>query len=76
MSSDLREFDWATREIARLTARLRSAVERRDQAAKRLHASGEWTYQQLADLSTRKGVPLSMRRIAQIVYGRPEREKR
>ena len=72
----LKEFDKATREIARHTGRLKDATETRDQAAKDLYAAGEWPYRQLAERSTKLGVPLGLPRMAQIVRGRPERKKR
>jgi hypothetical protein len=71
MDDSLKEFDKATRDIARLKA----ATERRDQAARELHASGEWTLKALAERSTEKGVRLGLAQMGHIVQGRASRKK-
>jgi len=70
-TSPLRAFDQATRDIARA----KRAIERRDQAAKQLYGTGNWTYQALAERSTKNGVPLTLGRMHHIVHGRADRRK-
>jgi hypothetical protein len=67
----LKAFDRATREIARL----KDATARRDQAARDLYATGDWTLKALADRSTAKGAPLSLSAVGHIVHGRASRRK-
>jgi hypothetical protein len=72
MSDDpLKAFDKAARDIARLN----DATERRNQAARDLYATGDWTFKALADRSTAKGAPLSLAAVGHIVQGRRSRKR-
>jgi hypothetical protein len=76
VDESLKAFDRATRDVARHTAALKAATERRDQAAVDVKNAGDLTLQQLADRSTELGVRLSRARMVQIVSDTPRDRKR